>query len=329
MNIGEFKKNQYMFINARPLVLVKENMDYEGNQQINNFIKDLISCKILLRDLADKEVSYSIRNELLNIALFIVNNYQYYNELITTGELPIEKIAVSVKLSVKYLNMWKDYIIAYTLIYGNPTYKLIQDYMQTSDKVEEKKINIPNNDGLAKGIVLTKGKAGAIILTSLGEFKKVKVNGEYKKGSECEGREKKTLKDYKLYMSILLIFLSIIIGIGSFTYKNTVTTIVVKGNATIKLECNIFNMIVSADSISKEGNKLLEDINITDRELDTALYKIIEYMDKEDMISNEGIVVTISGKPMKYGIIDKTEDYIYVNNIDIKFNNSGIEHKLN
>ena len=74
---------------------------------------------------------------------------------------------------------------------------------------------------------------------------------------------------------------------------------------------------------------MLEDINITDRELDTALYKIIEYMDKEDMISNEGIVVTISGKPMKYGIIDKTEDYIYVNNIDIKFNNSGIEHKLN
>ena len=328
----ELNNKKYMFSSHTPLSIVGEGIEEERRDQINKFIGELTTCKVLLRDLIDRDVSYSVRNELLNIAMYIINDGEIYSELLQTGESPINKIVNKVEHDSKYLNMWKDYIIAYTIILGNPLYKSIQDYIQISEytgKSEVSELSIFNSDGEVKGLVLVRGKASAIILTSIGEFKKVKVKEECTKGVEFKGKERKKLKDYKLYASILLILLSVIVCVGGFNYKNTVSTIVVKADVVIKLQVNIFNMIVDADSITNEGKEILKKLNVTDRDLDVALYRIIECMDKENLIPDSGIIVTISGKPMKYGIINKTEDYIYVNNIDIRFNNSGIEHKLN
>ena len=46
------------------------------------------------------------------------------------------------------------------------------------------------------------------------------------------------------------------------------------------------------------------------------------------MMPQTGIIVTVNGKPIKYGLLSKTEDYIYLEQIDFKLNNSGIEQNF-
>ena len=63
------------------------------------------------------------------------------------------------------------------------------------------------------GIVVWKNKKDAILLTALGEFKKVKLNEDVLIGQEINANEKKTLKDVKIYISILVVFITIVISI--------------------------------------------------------------------------------------------------------------------
>lgn len=56
-------------------------------------------------------------------------------------------------------------------------------------------------------IVVWKNKKDAILLTALGEFKKVKLNEDVLIGQEINANEKKTLKDVKIYISILVVFI--------------------------------------------------------------------------------------------------------------------------
>ena len=73
---------------------------------------------------------------------------------------------------------------------------------------------------------------------------------------------------------------------------------------------------------------MVETIDVVDKSIDYAIYSIIKYANENDMMPQTGIMVAVNGKPIKYGTLSKTEDYIYVEQIDLKLNNSGIEQNL-
>ena len=81
-------------------------------------------------------------------------------------------------------------------------------------------------------------------------------------------------------------------------------------------------------SRTPRGKALVETIDVVDRGIDEAIYNIIKYANENDMMPETGIIVAVNGKPIKYGTLNKTEDYIYVEQIDLKLNNSGIEQNL-
>ena len=72
----------------------------------------------------------------------------------------------------------------------------------------------------------------------------------------------------------------------------------------------------------------METIDVLDKGIDEAIYSIIKYANENDMMPQRGIILAVNGKPIKYGTLAKTEDYIYVEQIDLKINNSGIEQNL-
>ena len=95
----------------------------------------------------------------------------------------------------------------YTLIFGMNKYKNIQDYLQMVETSVDDSKNSDVKDiveyeaGLTvNGIVVWKNKKDAILLTALGEFKKVKLNEDVLIGQEINANEKKTLKDVKIYI---------------------------------------------------------------------------------------------------------------------------------
>lgn len=329
-----FVKDKYRFSSACPLTRIGEDIIEARNEEIEKITLELIEYKVLVRDLLDEDIRYDIRNEILNIALFITEDIELYDKFIETKELPISDIAKATGKLSNYIEKYKLYIITYIIIFGNPSYRYIQEYVQiVENKPEEigtELIEFKEEQAL-RGIIIYKSKRNAIIITSLGEFKRVKLLEESIKGDEANGVLKKSIKDYKVHISVVLvIMLTLILGI-TYAYKNIVRTIVVENNSLIKikLEVNVFDRVFDIVSTTNDGNEVVKNIDVIDKEMDTALSILIEYIDKNDMILDSGIIITVSGKPIKYGSIEKSEKYIYNNSINTKFNNVGNEHKIN
>ena len=123
--MSEYKKGKYSFSLAPALVLVGKEIVEERKNQVEKFIRELEDYDVILRDLAEEEVSFDLRNDLLNIAMYISETAEIYNEFYEKKELPINKISKSVLKSRQFLQKWRDYIIVYSLILGDYNYKYI------------------------------------------------------------------------------------------------------------------------------------------------------------------------------------------------------------
>lgn len=330
--MSEFQKNKYRFSSAKPLILVGDDIIEFRNEEINKFLAELMQYKVLLRDLINNNIDYSERNEALNIALYIVGDKELYEEFINSKEIPVDKLYEREYIDKKVISKYREYLIAYILIFANDDYKYIQDYVQiveqSEDEVNTSLIKYEKEEGI-RGLVIGKNKRNAIIITSLGEFKKVALIDGIEKGYEIRADEKKSFKDYKLYISIASIFIVVFVLTLVYKYNNVVSTIVVETSSPIRLEINEFNRVLNITSPTEKGNKLIEETKLQDKEMDESICTIIQYADNNEMIKSSGIVVTITGRELANGSIKKTEKYVYENDINVRFNNSGLEHKIN
>lgn len=330
--MDKFHNNKYRFSSIKPLILISDEIIESRNQQITTLASELLKYKVLIRDLVKDNVSYSTRNELLNIAMFLTSNIELYDDLINKEDIPVDALHILTRVDKKYIQKYREYIIAYILIFGNPNYKNLQDYIQIVENTDEDLgkdiIEYEEKIGVS-GVVLESNKKNAIVMTSLGEFKKLKIKEYYSNGEEIKAIEKKSLKDYKLYISIISVFTLIFILSVIYKYNNVVSTVVVETTSQIRLEINGFNRVLNISSSTEKGKVLIEETSVLDNNVDKAICKIIEYANENEMIKSSGIVVTITGKALKHNSLDETADFIYKKDLKVRFNNSGSEHKLN
>ena len=328
--MDKFQKNKYRFSSNTPLVLISDEIIELRKQQIEAFTLELLRYKVLIRDLIKHNLNYSTRNELLNIAMFITSNFEIYDEFIKKEDIPTI-VQIQTRASKKYIEQYRDYLIAYTIILGNPNFKNLQEYIQIVENTDEDlgKDIIEYEEKIdVSGIVLDRNNRNAIVITSIGEFKKLKLKESVSKGEELRAIEKKSLKDYRLYVSIISVFALIFILSVVYKYNNVVSTIVVETTSSIRLEINGFNRVIDVSSSTAEGKKLVSDTSVLDNKIDNAIYKILEYANENDMVKGSGIVVTITGKALKHNALKETSDFIYRKDLKVRFNNSGSEHKL-
>lgn len=328
--MDKFQKNKYRFSSNTPLVLISDEIIELRNQQIEAFTLELLRYKVLIRDLIKHNLNYSTRNELLNIAMFITSNFEIYDEFIKKEDIPTI-VQIQTRASKKYIEQYRDYLIAYTIILGNPDFKNLQEYIQIVENTDEDlgKDIIEYEEKIdVSGIVLDRNNRNAIVITSIGEFKKLKLKESVSKGEELRAIEKKSLKDYRLYVSIISVFALIFILSVVYKYNNVVSTIVVETTSPIRLEINGFNRVIDVSSSTAKGKKLVSDTSVLDNKIDNAIYKILEYANENDMVKGSGIVVTITGKALKHNALKETSDFIYRKDLKVRFNNSGSEHKL-
>ena len=300
---------------------------------------------------------------ILYIAMYISETAEIYNEFYEKKELPINKISKGVLKSRQFLQKWRDYIIVYSLILGDYNYKYIADYLKIIRKKEdvEEKIdnnvisfnNIDNfnskdkvdendeysneeseepslledNSEKVKGVILYKRKEKAIILTSSGEFIKSKIDNE-NIGEEVSVNIKKKFKNIKFYIVILILFTICGLSIGTYKYFKGVTTIIFEADEQITLEVNVFNRVVRSKSNVSNVGSILEKVEVQDRDVDTAIYKLIKYCNEEEQISKGQVLITVTGNAIKHGVLSDTSQYISEEGINVKFNNAGYESNL-
>ncbi|CUO77118.1 anti-sigma factor domain-containing protein [Clostridium disporicum] len=330
--MGRDERVVYRFSSIAPLIVISDEIIEERKEQILLLKRELINYRVILKDLALMEVPYSIKNELLNIAFFIVQDVEILNNFKSKKNIPMSVVAKEFGKTRRYLEEWRDNIVTYVVILSDPKYKHIQDYLRVIED-EEKDIDVnalsilKNNKDI-KGIVISSRKKNAMIMTSMGDLVKIKTNDIVSIGEEVSGTPKKLLRDYKFHISMLVAIFLVLIGMTIFRYTKVVSTVMVGTTSNIVLEVNSFNRIKNIYSRTERGSKMVETIDVLDKGIDHAIYSIIKYANENDMMPQTGIIVTVNGKPIKYGLLSKTEDYIYLEQIDFKLNNSGIEQNF-
>lgn len=330
--MGKDERIVYRFSSMPPLVVISDEIIEERKEQIASLKRELINYRVVLKDLATIEVPYSIKNELLNIAFFIVQDVDILDKFKSKKNIPISVVAKEFGKTRRYLEEWRDNIITYVVILSDPKYKHIQDYLRVIEDeqkdIDVNALSILKNNKNIKGIVISSRKKVAMIMTSMGDVLKIKTNYIAVVGEEVEGTPKRLLSDYKFHLSMLAAIFLVLVGITILNYTKVVRTIMVGTTSDIILEANSFNRIKNIYSRTERGSKMVESIDVLDKSIDYAVYSIIKYANENDMMPQNGVVVAVNGKPIKYGTLSKTEDYIYVEQIDFKLNNSGIQQNF-
>lgn len=330
--MDNFDKRKYRFSLAQPLTLIGDEITEERGNQIILMNDELSLYNILIKDLVSDCPSLDIRNQILNIAYYIIDDTECYDKISEEKKLPIEDIVKKISVPKSFLTLWQDYIIAYVVILANPNYKHIQEYFRIEENVDilvGDRLVENNSDVLIKGIVISKSRKKVIVLTSKGEFKKIS-RGEYVEiGEEITGNEAKGLKNYKLHISIIAMLIIIMIGIIGIKYTTITETIVINTTSLIKVEVNSFGKVVNAQSPTVRGGEMLEKIKIQDKHMDEALYKIFKYAFENEMMPDGDVLITVSGKAMDLASIEETMKFLEDKNILVKLNNSGNEYYIN
>lgn len=231
-----------------------------------------------------------------------------------------------------FLEKWQEYIIVYTIIFSNPNYKGIQDYLRVLERETEAnlvdKAPIKKEKSEYKGIVVKTSRRNNVILTSDGIFVKIKCAENDILGNEVEGKAKKAIKNLNVKLSIVGILL-IFLAFGAYSeYTRVASTVVLNTSTQVKIEINRFNKVVYINASSDKGKEMLDSANPMEESIDVVLKKCIEYANDNKMITSDGVLITINGEPIDYGVLNETRDFASEKKIKILINNVGNQQKL-
>ena len=330
--MSNFEPNKYKFLIKSKINLSLEDVIESRREEIERLKEELLEYRILIKDLTFSDPSYMIRNKILNIAYYIIEEEELFEYLNKTKKFPLNRLLKRTPLEKEFLLEWKDYIIVYSVILSNPRYGYIQEYLQVveaidilgSDEIRENK----EEENERFGIVVYKGLLNSVILTYKGEFIKIKNKSQYLLGEEIIGKESFSLRKYKLQASILFSIIAIITTIFIVQYRAIEKTVVVETTSPISIEINRFNKIIDVDSNTEKGMQLISSLDIKKLNIDNAVKSILDYAMNNEMIPTTDIIITVTGKSLNYNELKESENFILENKLEVKLNNAGNEQKI-
>lgn len=325
-----FDKDKYVFASQPSMLLIGDLSEVNRKRQITLFLNELNIYNILLKDLVNISIKDHDRNICLNIAYYIVSDDELRERTIKKKELPISKLSRLTKIRSEYLERYSDYIITYYIILTNPNYKCIQDYFRIKLRDSNSIINISKKkQEQYKGLVVKSTRNSSFIITSDGEFIKIKTDGKAELGNISEGKRKKTIQNYRIHISILLVIIIFIVSGIIIEYRRTESIVVIQTTSNIKLNVNKFNKVIYAYSPTDKGKELVENTEVLNKDIDDAMITIFDYALNNNMLDlSKKTLITINGEAIEYGVLSRTEEYIYEKNIPIMINNAGNQQKL-
>lgn len=329
--MADFIADKYKFSTSAPSVLALEEVIDKRREEIEKLGEELLNYKILIKDLYHEEPSYITRNKILNIVYFIIEDTEIFEIFNSSKKFPMNRLLRRTPVDKEFLVEWKEHIIAYVIILADPYYKNLQDYIQIVESInilgaEEICQSIKEEEH--RGIILEKLMGAAVILTSKGEFLKVKAKKDAMIGEEVVAKEGFRIGKYKLQISIFLSIIVLFSAILIFSYRKLDKTIVIDTTSSITLEVNKYDTIINAYTATEKGNIMLDELNLNNGKLDDSVLSIIDYAAKNEMIPESGIIITVTGNALEYNALEKTEKFIEEKDLKIKLNNSGDEHKV-
>ena len=175
----------------------------------------------------------------------------------------------------------------------------------------------------------------ATIMTSSGQFYKVIIKKYTPKiGETFSGKVKyNNILFYKV-ASIVALLLIVFAGSSAYAYYTPTTTAVININPSIQIKSNRFDKIIELKALNKDGEKILNEVNIQNKDLNDGL-KLIIIQSKKDNFINKNY--TVNGKIITLKLVSKNnkmvdlysfENYIFDCGLSMKVDNSGLKEEI-
>lgn len=325
-------KNKYSFSYALPMEIVNEKIISERSKQISLFLKELHLYGISLSSLYKDIPNVKEKDQLLNIAIFISSDESFLKEIKTIRRLNTSRLNKYTEFSKRYLDRWSNYIIAYFILYSNPSYNLLKSFLNIyiREKSSETALE-PSKDTLEKntGIVLKSNEKSAVILTYHGEFVNINTESAAEAGALASGNAKKSLIDYKIPIILSTVILIIAIISVMIFYNYPKSTIVVHHKNDYVITVNRLNRVNKITYSSMKNKVVLKGSKITNRKPDEALLALLSDLNKNDILKDhDKITIIVSGEPLDYNALTQSESFLKEKDIKAEINNSGRNHKI-
>lgn len=334
------QKNKYRFSYNRKMVVISEENAINRNKEISFFIKELSLYRISLKNIVEKKPNNEVKNLLLNIAYAVIKEESIINKIRNSRSLPIKEVSKFTHESSMFIEKWENYLLAYILLLCNTSYLNMQSYLNIEYNEENHYGNnsdFNNENQFSKvnsGMVLKVEKKLAYIITSCGDFLKIKINleefPEPELGDLISGKAHKNIKFYKFPILMCVFSLILVMFLSFSIYAQPHSNIVIEMNGNIKIQLNRFNKVISYSSTTSTLKKITNTVMADNKNMDESISSILKYAkDNEIIKKGSTIYLYINGITIKEDNFKITEEYIRENKIDIRINNNGNEYRIN
>jgi len=125
-----------------------------------------------------------------------------------------------------------------------------------------------------KHVVLEIQGKYAVLLSDTGDVVRVK-NRNYAVGQRVEGHIKKRTTDFVKWVASAVTTLVLIIGAGIYAYLTPNVELSLDVNPSIEISTNIFNIIIDAKAMNHDGEKLLNQVQLKGKSMQSGLSALI------------------------------------------------------
>jgi len=186
---------------------------------------------------------------------------------------------------------------------------------------------------IKKGLVMELQESDAYIMTSSGEFVKLKIDkkktlpnlgGEY--SSRIFENPFMCISKFKYAVAACLLFFMVSFGGGTYAYYTPTSTITININPSIEFKLNRWSRVLSSKPLNSDGEKILLEIKPKNKLAEDALIMVINQA-KQDKYINDNysnmdktITINIVGKGVNLSSLEKE---LSKSNINMKIDSNG------
>lgn len=316
-------KDRYVFLEKPAMEVYNKEETAKRAAQIEAYLIEQKTFNLSLKKLVLTQPDKNERNLILNLAMILSSEEKLWAKIELDKRIPFHAFSTLVEVPVFELKKWHDDILAYSLLFRDEKYPLITRYLQYDSA--EKEDSFPIDSDAHSGLALEKKGNHVYILTSQGQFMKIRDEGNHI-GDVTSGK----IARRRLNLVRPLIALFMIALLLGLIYQNSSgnvhRTIILRATGEIKMAFNPWEKLVSISAVNPKGQELLAKAEFDEKDIDTVLAEIIEqaYIN-ETIKERDEITILISGEflPDDFFKSGKTHDRILSYQLDPKINNNG------
>lgn len=186
---------------------------------------------------------------------------------------------------------------------------------------------------IKKGLVMELQGNAAYIMTSSGEFFKVKVDknktlpvlgGEYT--SKIFENPFMCISKFKYAVEACLLFFMLSLGGGAYAYYTPTSTVTININPAIEFKLNRWSRVLSSHSLNSDGEKILLEIKTKNKSIDDALIIVINQAKQDkyinDNYANMGKTITINIVGKEVGLPSLQKE-LSKGNVNVRIDSNG------